>query len=256
MTDNSLIQNDPTESQLDIVENPGIKEPNNENGNSEWLWDTGIKGEGEIPDGFNPEKYKTVAAQAKAQRELAKKLGGFTGAPDEYKLNETKDNNSFIQVDTESEIYKSFHELAKTNGMSNDMFNSLVEMHLKNTELNTEQQEKISEESRQEEIKKLGENSTEILSEIGSWANNNLLDNELEQFRGMATTADNVKLLQKIIQKTSASKIGAIANSTPDFTRDDLRKMIGDPKYHTDMRFRKDVDNKYKQLHEAGKLNG
>ena len=47
----------------------------------EYFLSEGIKGAGDMPEWYNPSKYKSVSEQAKAYTELEKKFGGFTGAP-------------------------------------------------------------------------------------------------------------------------------------------------------------------------------
>jgi len=51
---------------------------------STFSWSEGVNGEGEAPEYFKADKYKSVADQAKAYTELEKRFGGFTGAPEAY----------------------------------------------------------------------------------------------------------------------------------------------------------------------------
>lgn len=46
-----------------------------------WMMAEDIKGEGDAPEWFKSNKYKTVADQAKAYASLESKLGAFTGSP-------------------------------------------------------------------------------------------------------------------------------------------------------------------------------
>ena len=68
---------------------------------SEWSYADGVPGNGDAPEYFKSDKYKTLADQAKAYTDLEKKFGSFTGAPEEYALNEdlqaNKDNPLFTK---------------------------------------------------------------------------------------------------------------------------------------------------------------
>ena len=83
---------------------------------------------------------------------------------------------------------------------------------------------------------------------MSSWAKNNLSDTEFESFRGLADTAENINLLQKIISKTSNSKVDATAEVKPAHTKEELRQMLVDPRYASNEKgYRKEVDQKYMQ---------
>ena len=56
-----------------------------------WYLMEGIPGQGDRPDFLEP-KYKTMAEQAKAYKELQKALGATNGAPDDYDFGEYKES--------------------------------------------------------------------------------------------------------------------------------------------------------------------
>ena len=56
---------------------------------AKWYLAEGVAGNGEPPEWFRADKYKTLDEQAKAYVELEKRFGAFTGAPKDgvYKIN-------------------------------------------------------------------------------------------------------------------------------------------------------------------------
>jgi len=221
----------------------------------EWAWSEEIKGTGEMPEYFKKEKYKNVGAQAQALIAFEKRLGGFTGAPDEYEVEISEELQKTVDIDMESEEFKAFETFAREKHMSNDIFNDLVNRYLQNFAHTEEIPEEVKEQHRTDEMEKLGERGTHIVDEVSSWARNNLSETEFESFRGLADSAENVLLLQKLIGKRAPMKVDAKQNATPEFNRDDLREMLKDPRYQQAVPgFREMVDAKYKQLAESGRL--
>ena len=49
-----------------------------------WNLSEDTPGKGDAPEWFKADKYKTVADQAKAYKDLEGRFGSFTGAPEEY----------------------------------------------------------------------------------------------------------------------------------------------------------------------------
>jgi hypothetical protein len=239
-----------TDSQVEAVPQDGSLIGQQEN--STWNLADGIPGVGEKPEFFNDKKYGSIIEQAKAQRDLEKRFGGFTGAPESYEL--SLDEGIETSIDHESEEFKAFEQLARESNMNNDTFNALVNTYLKSVD--SLQTQEISEEAlesyRKEQLELLGDNASSIIDEVSAWGRNNLSDEDFEAFRGLADTADNIKILQKMIRKGSATKIQSVEKSQPQYSRDDLRKMIGDPRYlnpvsRQDKEYRAQVDALYQK---------
>lgn len=211
------------------------------NSNSTWNISEGIPGEGDKPEFFNSDKYSSIFEQAKAQREAEKRLGGFTGAPENYEL--SIDDGIQAAINHESEEFKAFEQLARDSNMNNDTFNSLVNTYLKSVDSfqNQEIPAEVIEEHRNEEMAKLGDNASSIINEVSSWGKNNLTGEEFDVFRGLADTADNIRVLQKLIKKSTATQISASDSTSTQYTREQLGEMIND-KYYADREYRQHVD--------------
>lgn len=185
MTDESLIQPqtpaDPAPQQAQSL----IGGQTEELGEGEYWLSEGVKGTGGIPDWFNAGKYKTVAAQAQAHPELRKKLGGFTGAPEEYALPEG--------IDREDELTKTWLDAAKKYNMNQEAFDEFYNLISAQTEVNGE----ISVER---ELQKLGNDAKGRIARVETFIKNNIKSAEdYEVIQGLVSTADSVMLVEKLI---------------------------------------------------------
>lgn len=249
-TDTSLLNNEPRSAEVAPNKNIDVIPADKH----EWQWADGKPGEGDVPTWFDNSKFSSVTDQAIAHKELQKKLGGFTGAPENYEFSIAEGLEGKVDLDVDSEQYKAFRDFAKESNMSNDLFNNIVNSHLQALAGSQEKAQTDVAENQKAELEKLGTESSNIINEVTSWGQNNLTSDEFESFRGLANSADNIKLLQKMIAKTTSSKVDAKASTAPAHSRDDLRTMMADPRYMNDMVFRANVDSKYKQMADSGHL--
>ncbi len=151
-----------------------------------WFFADGVPGTGPKPEYYKAEKYKTLADQAKAQVELEQKLGVFTGAPEQYSF-----ENLSEAINKESGLLKAlapkFKELNMSQTGFENLVNSFVEIQQQSLEIHPE-----------DIIKDLGPNGAETFGRVAAWAKNNFTPEEQNIFREIATSADAIKLLDKI----------------------------------------------------------
>lgn len=203
-----------------------------------WHWDDKRPGEGEVPEWLKSEKYKTVADQAKAYNELTKKLGGFVGAPEEYDL-EIPDLEN-VKLSSDDPVLKDFMDFAKESNMSQETFNGIIQKYV-GVVSSTIPDPKA-------EMEKLGLNAKAEIERVATVASNNLTPDEFQQFRGLMTTADNIRMFNKLIAKTTAPDVsqGKPAHTTE--TKAQLEKMMMDDRYYKDEDFRKTVRDKLARI--------
>lgn len=205
--------NDQAETQPEVAATQEQETPS-------WYWvnpsddNEGVAGNGEAPEWYKGGKYKSVAEQAKAYTELEKKLGAFTGAPEEYALPEDAD------LDISDPMYKTFMEIGKKHGMNNDMFTETVTAV-------AQLQAKQAEESMAHELKQLGNNADYRLKNISDWAMSRLSIDEFEAFQGMLTSAKAVQAVEKIMKQSMGTKVANENQvvATPTVTKDKIREM-------------------------------
>lgn len=207
-----------------------------------WNFAEGIAGEGEAPEWFKADKYKTVADQAKAYKDLEGRFGSFTGAPEEYEPIELSQElqERGIEISSDDPLIEKAMEFAKENNMNQEGFNQMVNLYAE-----TMAAEQIALENyKQEQIEALGSNAQTRINNLNAWANANLSPEMMEDFQGLATSADSVKTLERLVAMTRSAPVnpqGAQPSSgitaeelqAMQFAKDEYgnRKMASDPAY-------------------------
>ena len=212
-----------------------------------WMLSEGVTGEGDRPDWFS-DKYDSVAEQAKGYNELSTRLGGFTGAPEEYTLSAPEDmgmrpDGSAWLNDGDPSV-EFIREIGKAHNMNQDMFDALTHGWLKHTTEALQQTHKA-------EMEALGPQGPEMINGLAQWGSTHLPAEAQDVFRSMATTADQVKVLEMILGKT---KNAAMVDTTKvqantGMTREKLDELVADKRYQESPSFRKEVDSKFQQFY-------
>lgn len=207
-----------------------------------WYWDENTPGTGERP-AFLPEKYKTVADVAKAQRELESRLGT---APSEYSFEQ---GASWIEPDYEPFIEMA--EYAKSKHVPQDVmdkFLGTVGMYLE--EFKTD----IADEKA-----KLGENATERLQILNNWAKSNLSEKSFQSLSAGMRTADSIEALEEIRNKMLSTNTiipnGNAAVTQAGMTLEEYRSELNTnfTKYKTDTYYRKEMERKLETIMSRAK---
>ncbi len=214
--------------------------------NNSWWYDSNQVGNGERPEWFNANKYKTVAEQAKAYTELQKKFGGFTGAPDEYKVE--------VEGFQPDELFNKVAGIAKELNMSNEGFNKLFSAYLEHAKSTAEATNANNEAYKMAELTKLGINAEEKVKEIKTWVSNNFSPEEQALFKEFAISADAIKLIDKIRNMVSDKIVATQPQSVDDTTsyqetvEDKINALMRDPRYSTDSKYFDHAQKVIKQL--------
>ncbi len=225
-------------------------------GETPWSLAEGIAGEGVAPKWFKADKYATVADQAKGYNELASKFGSFTGAPETYEPVALREElvEMGIEIDAESPLMEKAIEFAKGSGMSQEGLNKMVELYAESQVADN----MAMEDFKAEELKSLGNNADTRLSNLNLWANANLPEEMVEGFQNLATSADSVKVLERLVAKRGAAPIAANGAAAPGgLTAEDVNKMQfetdehGNRKLSTNPEFRKKFEAASLQVHGA-----
>lgn len=213
----------------------GTRDPGTES--ASWYWDENTPGIGERPS-FLPEKYKTVADVAKAQRELEQRLGS---APAEYDFSK---GESWIEPE-----YEPFHEMAefaKSKHVPQEVMDKMLEtvgMYLDEfkTDLN-------------EEKLKLGERASERLGILNNWARANLSEKAYLSLSAGMRTADAIEALEEIRAKMESGNT-MIPNSNASLaqggmTIEEYRSELQSnySKFKSDPAYRKQMEGKLESI--------
>lgn len=167
----------------------------------EYFLSEGIKGAGDMPEWYNPTKYKSVAEQAKAYTELEKKFGGFTGAP--------KDGYAGPEgIESDDALLEELTEFATRTNMSQDAFNDAWE-------LLTAQSEAVEQVEQEQELAKLGDNAQQRIKTIEGFMKNNMSAEDFDVARDLVTTAESVQLIEMLVSATAPTKLPIDGGESP-----------------------------------------
>ena len=153
----------------------------------------GIAGEGEPPEWYKADKYKSIAEQAKAYTELEKKFGGFKGAPkDGYAAPEN--------IESDDELFVQLKDYAAKYNMSQDAFNSawdlLSAQNQASQEINTEA-----------ELEKLGDNAQQRVQIVNNFLKNNLDASMYEEVSARVVDANSILIIESLVKALAPAKL-------------------------------------------------
>lgn len=143
---------------------------------------------------FKKEKFKTPEQQLKAYVEAEKRLGGFRGAPEEYKLPDNVSGND--------ELAKEIVERAKKHNASQEVLDDFLEV----VDTYIDQSFQTNQEA---ERAKLGDNADERLQRVETQLKNKFQGEEFDRIAGLVNNAESVMLIEALLG-------GSVANLPAD----------------------------------------
>jgi hypothetical protein len=203
-----------------------------------------------VPEWFKQDKYKTVEDQAKAYGELEKRMGAFTGAPDgDYEVPQVEGLDAGVMES--NPMVDWFKQTARESGMNQAAFERFVSGYL-----STEQE--MVNNNRQNELAALGDNAKSRLTDLADWGQGNLSGDQWEIFKGVASTAVGVELLESMIGRTREAKLARdpqVTQPSGHTTAEELRQMryakteTGHLRMSVDPEYKKQVDRAYQEAY-------
>jgi hypothetical protein len=200
-----------------------------------WYLDENIPGSGPRPD-FLEQKYKSVAAQAKAYKEARTALGGLSGAPDAYDFSNYQER---VQIDNPA--IKNFAEYAKNNRINQDAFNKVLDT------LADYENSQIPD--LKAELAKL-DGGEQRYNTVETWAKNNLSQSAYEIFDVIPKTAQTIAFFDEIRQREASARQtgghGLTNQIEKPVTMSDLKSELSSnyKKYQSDPNYRRDLENR------------
>lgn len=205
-----------------------------------WFIDEGIQGQGPRPD-YLKGKYKTVADQARAYNEIEKKLGGLTGAPESYNLDNVKE-----QIDLENPYLKDFLNIAKESRLNQDSVQKMMGT------LADYQNSFIPDQ--QKELAKLGADGEKRYQVLDQWAKNSLSAKAQETFAVIPKTSEVIEFLDEMRQMQAKGRSQPPGNADhahslrPPSVAEVRQKMADNPdKYNSSPEFRAQISRELAQ---------
>lgn len=235
----------------------------NDAGNNEGNNDSGEQGSennqeqnNERPD-WLLDKYATegksideaTAEQAKAYNELSSKFGAFTGAPEEYAEITLSDEikELGIEISNDDPMLQAAKDFAKESNMSQEGLNGLVNLYA----MQQVAEQKAEAEFKAEQLKALGPNANSRIENIQQWANKNLDPETVQGLEQMATSAESVKAIERLISMTRGAPVDpGEANNNSGASAEDVSKMQFEKDEHGNRRINTDPEfrARYKKL--------
>ena len=149
-----------------------------------------------------------------------------SSVPESYEVKLPQDipEDVEITVDPEQELVKSWQQICKDNGLSQEVFDQGVAAFVNN--------EIAGLPNLQEEMAKLGDNARERIEAADLWSKKYLSTDAYDAIANLASTAEGVKALEEIMS-LSKSKPLPNTNTVVDVELDerDLQSMMQDPRY-------------------------
>lgn len=179
-----------------------------------------VAGEGDAPEWYKADKYKTVADQAKAYVEAEKslgqmrdKIGKFTGAPEQYDIVVPEG----VSLDTEDPIFAQAQEWARGMNINQEGFNSLVEMY---SQIELAKDKAFEDQYNQE---KSGiENFDSRVKNINDF----LTANKMEALADLITTKAALEQFEALLNMAGKSSISAEGDSNSIPTEEEINKLM------------------------------
>lgn len=211
-------------------------------GDPSFRWSDDVAGEGEAPEWLLSDKYKTVAEQAKAYSEVAKKLGAFEGAPENYELNLPEGFEG--AWDDQNPLLGKFQEIAKEMGMNQKGFDQMAALAVEFMSVDNEIDQQV-------ELAALGENAAKRIKTLDAYSQANMPKEIREDFLAITSTAAGIRLAEWMASRDRQSPLPRLDGSTAPAgkTRADLEKMMEDPRYGVDPAYSASVSKAYEEVY-------
>ena len=186
-----------------------------------------------------PEKFETPESLVQSYGELESKIGQkdetvrdqflqeleqefYNGRPasvGDYKIPESIDE----ELAQDNEMFNWWANEAFENGYSQEEFEAGVEkfaefMHSRQPDIEAE-------------YAKLGDNAQARLVAVTLWTQNNFTEEEFGAIQNLASTAEGIGVLEKIMEMQKNSSLSGHATQPASLNQDDLDEMMRDPRY-------------------------
>jgi hypothetical protein len=189
------------------------------------------------------ELMEAFSKQEKSYEQLRTKMSkGNHKAPKEYSTSDIG------EVNADDPLLETYTEWAKENGISQDAFTKLGKAF-------TEFQNNVAQDAAiniEKEKQLLGANADEIIQSNVQWGQGMVqkgifTEADYQEIEILGGTANGQRVIQKIRSLSGEREIpvASIEGQAPD--KEELRAMVADPRYKTDIKYRKSVEKQYEE---------
>lgn len=200
-----------------------------------WYWSEGLEGEGDKPEWFKGNKYKSIADQAKAYTELEKRFGQ-SGAPEKYNMEVLEKYG--LEIDNESGLAQEWQDKAHELRFSQEAFDVMMDFYA---------QDLISRlpQARDEIINEVGE---QTYQRVSNWVSNSLTPDEVKILDGIVGSTDVVRILDKLRASSQPSQAMGVQEQSQKYgikidSKERIEQEVADnwQKYQNDRTYRDQI---------------
>lgn len=191
-----------------------------ESNESTYFLSEGVEAQGEAPDWFKGEKYKTVADQAKAYTnlekmhgELTNKYKAFGDAPEAYEVS-IPDG---LTINADDPVFVMAQEWSRENNLSQDGFNNLVSLYgqIEAAQIQAGDEYQAEQIAQIENFESRSQNINDYLSANG-----------LEALADVATSKETLEALEKVLDMAGKPSLNPEGEATTLPTEEDIQKLM------------------------------
>ena len=219
-----------------------------------WYLTETVPGDGEGPEWFKADKYKTLADQAKAYPDLEKRFGAFVGAPEDgtYKINPPEGVE--ITFEEDHPLFQEFNKWAAEKQFSQDGYDGLIDILARYELSMLPDMGQVKQQ--------LGDNADSRINTMNQWAKSNLSEDEYKAYKEAQTQTNAAsvftafeammkKTRQVNLPKTDDDVPGAVAGGLEEINKmQTALDKDGKRRYVTDSKYREEVEEKRRKYFE------
>lgn len=167
-------------------------------------------------------EQEALEMQAKSYPDLNSKFGAFTGAPGEYDIAVSDEMKELgVEFNGEDPMIVEAMKFAKESGMNQEGFNGLLDLYASVNLAGAED----AKAQHAKELESLGDNATSRLKNLSDWGSANLDQDMFSKLEGLATTADNVEVIEHMIGKMLGAPVNATTQVATGVTAEEVKAM-------------------------------
>lgn len=220
-----------------------------------WYLAENAPGQGDAPEWFKADKYKTMLDQAKAYTDLEGRFGAFTGAPKdgEYKINPPE--GVTIEFQEDHPLFTEFNKWAAEKQFSQEGYDGLIDILARYELSMLPDMGQIKQQ--------LGDNADSRIATMNQWAQANLSAEEFKAYKEAQTQANAASVFtafEAMMKKTRQIATpkpgddvpGAVPGGLAEINKmQEARDENGKRRYVEDPAYRAEVEKKRIEFFKA-----
>lgn len=220
-----------------------------------WYLADNAPGEGDAPEWFKSDKYKTALDQAKAYHDLEGRFGAFTGAPKDGKYAINPPEGVEISFQEDHPLFEEFNKWAGEKQFSQEAYDGMIDILARYELSMLPDMGQIKQQ--------LGDNADSRIATMNQWAQANLSAEEFKAYKEAQTQTNAASVFtafEALMKKTRQVNLPKTDDDVPGSTEGGLAEIEkmqlakdenGQRRYVTDPAYRAEVEQKRLAIFQA-----